>query len=183
MPLGAPAAIDDNDVMNRQDEPILGGGSPGSDDTDEPRVRSRIEGLLRREPYAVLCTQGDGQPYGSVVAFAAENDLRTLVFATGRETRKFRLMTESPRVAVVVDSRDRHPDELMAVEAVTVTGRAREVPEGAEFDRLSARLLERHPGLRSFLDSPTTALIRVDVVRYLHVRRFQEVHQWRPSPA
>jgi len=166
--------------MRDPDEPILGPGRPPAGTSGEPTVRERIRRLLEREPYAVLCTQGDGQPYGSVVAFAADDSLRALVFATARETRKFRLIRDCDRVALVVDSRDRHPDELMTVEAVTATGRAREIEDEEEAATLAALLAQRHPTLRSFLDAPTTALLRIDVVRYLHVQRFQEVRQWIP---
>lgn len=164
--------------MGGHDEPML--GSPDPEPAGDVPVRDRIRRLLDTEPYAVLCTQGEGQPYGSVVAFAADESLGTTVFATARETRKFRLIRESARVALVVDNRARHPDELMTVEAVTATGRASEIGDGAEKERLTDVLLAKHPTLRPFLEAPSTALLRVDVVRYLHVRRFQEVRQWIP---
>jgi hypothetical protein len=44
-------------------------------------------------------------------------------------------------------------------------------------------LTQRHPQLRSFVRAPSSALFRIDVVRYLHVSRFQEVHQWIPKPS
>ena len=42
-------------------------------------------------------------------------------------------------------------------------------------------LTARHPYLKSFVESPSTALFRVDAVRFLHVTRFQEVRQWIPA--
>jgi len=35
----------------------------------------RITRLIESQPFAVLCTQGQGQPYGSLVAYAVTEDL------------------------------------------------------------------------------------------------------------
>jgi hypothetical protein len=71
-------------------------------------------------------------------------------------------------------------DELMEIEAVTVTGRSRMIERGDEFTRWAELLVGRHPYLKSFVNAATCALFRVDVVRCLHVARFQEVNQWIP---
>jgi nitroimidazol reductase NimA-like FMN-containing flavoprotein (pyridoxamine 5'-phosphate oxidase superfamily) len=144
-------------------------------------VREQIRALLQGQPFAVLCTQGSGQPYGSVVAYAFSDDLRSLTFATPVATRKYRLLCECENVALVVDSRSQHPGDMMQVEALTATGRALQLEAGPEYDRWAATLTARHPQLQSFVAAPSSALFRVDIVRYLHVTRFQEVHQWIPS--
>ena len=165
------------------DEPVLG------PDFDAPRIQGaadgnvadQIVGLVTEEPFAVLCTQGDGQPYGSVVAFAFNEDLSSFVFATPRATRKFRLLSQCDRVALVVDNRGRFPGDFMKVGAVTVTGRAEQLEAGTEFDEWAGLLTARHPYLKSFVESPSTALFRVHAIRFLHVTRFQEVRQWIPA--
>jgi len=43
------------------------------------------------------------------------------------------------------------------------------------------RLVERHPQLRSFVAAESCALFRIEVTRFLHVGRFQEVTQWVPG--
>jgi nitroimidazol reductase NimA-like FMN-containing flavoprotein (pyridoxamine 5'-phosphate oxidase superfamily) len=166
-----------------QDEPVLGPelGSQLFEEAPTPTVVECIRRLIEEEPFAVLCTQGGGQPYGSIVAFAFSPDLETLVFATPRATRKFRLLSECDRVALVVDNRDKFPGDLMKVGAVTITGRAQWVRPGARFDHWAQLLVARHPYLKPFVESPSTALFRVDVVRCLHVTRFQEVRQWIPA--
>ena len=165
------------------EEPALGDEfvPSGSAEENEPELRVRIQTLLDREPFAVLCTQGGGQPYGALVAFAFTDDLAHLVFATPVTTRKYRLLRECDRVAVVVDSRAQTPGEITTIEAVTVTGRAVEIEREGEDDRWERLLLSRHPYLRSFVRASSCALFRVDTVRYLHVVRFQEVRQWIPG--
>ena len=165
------------------DEPVLGSefDTPLGQESSDRTVAECIHELVTEEPFAVLCTQGEGQPYGSVVAFAFDHDLRSFVFATPRATRKFRLLSQCNRVALVVDNRGRFPGDLMKVGAVTITGKAQELEAGPGFDEWAGLLTARHPYLKSFVESPSTALFRVDAVRFLHVTRFQEVHQWIPA--
>ncbi len=144
-----------------------------------------LDGIIRRlldeQLYGVLCTQGQGQPYGSLVAYAVTRDLESAVFATPKGTRKYRLLSECANVALVVDNRSAVPDRLMDVEAVTATGRAHELARGPEFERWSRVLTDRHPYLDTFVRSVSCGLFRIDIVRYLHVTRFQEVRQWVPT--
>jgi uncharacterized protein YhbP (UPF0306 family) len=154
------------------------------DTPDEQRPASvRIRRLLMEQGYAILCTQSQSQPYGSLIAFAASDDLKTIVFATPVTTRKYRLLTECEHVALVVDSRSIFPSDMMRIEAVTATGRARAVGTGTEFDCWAGLLIARHPHLAPFVRSQSSALVCVEVVRYLHVCRFQEVRQWVPGDA
>jgi hypothetical protein len=171
--------------MSVTDEPLFpeGGSTTSECGERDPRLAERIRRLVTEQPYGVLCTQGEGQPYGSMVAFAFSHDLRSGVFATPVATRKYRLLSQCDHVALVIDNRPQHPDDMMQVEALTVTGSATEVQHGREFDEYARLLIERHPQLASFVNAPSCALFRVDVVRFFHVTRFQEVGQWvPPSP-
>jgi hypothetical protein len=147
----------------------------------EPPLPERIRHVVKGEPYAVLSTQGDGQPYASIVAFAMTDDFRTAVFATPIATRKYRLLTACDRVALLIDNRCKHPDNMMRIEAITATGRAIRVEPGDASDRWSGVLLAKHPHLTGFVSSPSVALFRIEIVRFFHVERFQEVHEWRPG--
>jgi uncharacterized protein YhbP (UPF0306 family) len=165
------------------DEPVLGDTPDWSPEPPKPEtpVQDLIRGLVESELFAVLCTQGSAQPYGSLVAFAFDETLGNFVFATPMATRKYRLLSGCDRVALVVDNRGRFPDDMMRVEAITVTGRAQRVDSGPAFEQGASLLLARHPYLRGFVQAPSTALFRVQVVRVLHVTRFQEVRQWLPA--
>jgi len=169
--------------MKNPDEPLL----DSDDSTDPPSARSTpaaedlIRRLVEKQPYAVLCVQGEGQPYGALVAFAFSEDLRHVVFATPVATRKYRLLSECSHVALLVDNRPDKAGELMEIEAVTATGRATQIEGGSEFDQWAGLLLDRHPYLKSFVHADSSALFRIDVVRFLHVMRFQEVRQWVPT--
>jgi hypothetical protein len=69
----------------------------------------------------------------------------------------------------------------MTVEAVTITGRAQKIEPGPEFEKWAQQLTARHPYLKSFVESPSTALFCIEAIRFLYVTRFQEVRQWIPA--
>ena len=146
----------------------------------DTNVDQAIKRLLDGQLYGVLCTQGQGQPYGALVAYAMTPDLDSAVFATQKGTRKYRLLSACDQVALVIDNRSAFPGQLMDVEAVTATGRAHKMATGPEFERWSRLLTDRHPHLDTFVRSVSCSLFRIDMVRYFHVTRFQEVRQWVP---
>ncbi len=170
--------------MSGCDEPVLGKAFNAStgDGSSNPDLRQRIEVLMTEQPYAVLCTQGGGQPYGSLVAFAANAELNGVVFATPTATRKYRLLSECARVALVVDNRAGYPGDISRIDAVTATGKALELSAGELAEEWRGVLIHKHPYMREFICAPSTALFRIDILRYLHVVRLQEVHQWVPPP-
>jgi nitroimidazol reductase NimA-like FMN-containing flavoprotein (pyridoxamine 5'-phosphate oxidase superfamily) len=165
------------------DEPFLESDLPTqpASAAEHRQLAHQIAQLVQDQPYAILCTQGEGQPYGSLVAFAVTEDLSSAVFATPVSTRKYRLLCECDHVALVIDSRSGSSADMMKIEAVTATGRATEVPAGSEHDDWSGLLIRRHRQLEGFVKSPTTAVFRVDILRYFHVSHFQEVRQWIPT--
>lgn len=167
--------------MTTNDEPVLRAEASTPETGEATPLVDRIRDLVTTQPYGVLATHGDDHAYGSLVAFSFTDDLRQAVFATLQATRKYRLLSEHPGVALVVDNRPAHPDEMMDVEAVTVTGRAEEVGPGPDREALARQLLGRHPQLQSFVQAKSCALFRIQVVRFLHVSRFQEVRQWVPK--
>ena len=168
--------------MKQGDEPILDTASDRDSQRSRQRetIKQRISSLLQEQPFCILCTQGEGQPYGSLIAFACSGDLRHLYFSTPKATRKHRLLSECRQVALVVDSRSSHTKDMKRISAVTITGKAVPLVKTNESDTAKKLLKSRHPYLAEFLDAESTALYRVDTVRYLHVTRFQEVTQWIP---
>ena len=139
---------------------------------------SRLNRLLRElfssQPLAVLATQCNGQPYGNLVAFAATEDLKVLLFATARGTRKFANITTDPRVAMVMDSRTNQKADFQRAVAVTATGIAEEV-DSTERDHLLKLYLSKHPHLKKFVKSPNNVLLKVKVDTYFVVKKFQNV--------
>ncbi len=143
----------------------------------EHAIENRIKTLLARQRLGVLATQGAGQPYCSLVAFAVSGDLRHVIFATSRATRKFFNMSQEKRVAMLIDNRDNDESDFKAAQAVTVTGLAGETSKDTE-NRLFQSYLSRHPSLRGFVFSDDCALMRIVVEEYVFVEQFQKVERY-----
>ncbi len=150
----------------------------------QPRERSlfeNIHALMTGQPYAVLCTQGAGLPYGSVIAFAANSQLNAVVFTTPIATRKYRLLTECDQVALVIDNRaGDHISDDSGIDALTATGQAVRLSKVDDIETTKKALMQKHPHMHEFFDSPNNAFFRIQIHRYLHVTRLSEVNEWFP---
>jgi nitroimidazol reductase NimA-like FMN-containing flavoprotein (pyridoxamine 5'-phosphate oxidase superfamily) len=133
-----------------------------------------LKDLFSSQRLAVLATQSKRQPYGNLVAFMATDDLKHLLFATTRATRKYANISENPRVAMVMDNRSNQEADFHQATAVTATGVVKEV-EGSEKGTLLRLYLSGHPYLKDFVSSPTCALLKMNVETYYVVRQFQNV--------
>ncbi|MFZ5451819.1 MAG: pyridoxamine 5'-phosphate oxidase family protein [Thermodesulfobacteriota bacterium] len=140
-----------------------------------------LQDFLASQRFAVLATTENGQPYLSLMAFAATDDLQYLLVATLRKTRKYRNLEADPRVALLVDNRENQPSDTEQSQAVTALGRAEEVA-ASERNQFLPIYLTKHPHLEEFVSSPVCALIRIKVDRYFLVSNFQEVREVLPGP-
>ena len=147
----------------------------------EPVMRERLGALFESQRLAVLSSHRDGQPYSNLVAFFATPDLRGLGFATTRATRKFENLTADPRVSMLIDNRSNQVSDFREAMAVTVVGRVEELT-GNQKSRILALYLGKHPYLKEFVESPTCALLQLEVNTYILVERFQKVLEWHLKP-
>jgi len=141
---------------------------------DTKKLTEQLHDLFFTQPLAVLSTTGNGQPYCSLIAFAVTSDLRDMIFATTRSTRKYTNIKSNPRVSLLIDNRSNEVSDFHNAMAVTATGEVAEISGQEETDNLRI-YLKKHPHLEEFVMSPTSALMRVEVSRYYVVRRFQNV--------
>lgn len=144
-------------------------------------VEETIRTLFRTQKLAVLSTHNSGQPYASLVAFVASEDLKHLYFATARTTRKYHNMAIDPRVAMLMDSRSNLDLDIHTAVAVTATGTAAEVRD-QDKDQSVRLYLSRHPYLQDFIQAESCALMQVAVNTYYLVTRFQQVMELHVSP-
>ena len=142
----------------------------------DPALLALLRELFESQRSAALATQQEGRPYLSLMAFAATPDLKELIVATERETRKYANLMAEPRVALLIDNRSNVPADTEEAVAVTVLGRAAEA-QPAERASLLPLFLAKHPHLETFVTSPTCALITVRVETYFVVQHFQEVQE------
>lgn len=143
----------------------------------EKEMQEKINNLLVSQQLAVLSTQRDGQPYSSLMAFASTSDLKNIVVATGKSTRKHQNIVQESRVSLLIDNRSNSEEDFHAAMALTVLGKV-QVIEDAERTGYMELYLSRHPYLEKFLAAPTTAFLRIMVHHYLLVSSFQNVMEY-----
>jgi len=113
-----------------------------------------------------LSTEDGGQPYSNLVAFAEADHLRSLLFVTDRNTRKYTNARLNNRVAVLVDSRTNQASDLKTAVAITALGTIREVT-GSDKDLFSEIYIVKHRQLADFLNKPMHALMEIVVTGYI----------------
>ncbi len=129
------------------------------------KPEQEIQSVLDASRFAVLATQYEGQPHTSLMAFTPMEGIRYLIVATYRATLKYRNLMQDGRVAILIDSTTVPVSVTRRNLVLTAHGIASRLPAG---DREAAEqaFLARHPDLRTFLDSPDCALIRVAITAY-----------------
>ena len=146
---------------------------------DTAEMKEIVQNLMTSQGLAVLSTQMSGRPYSNLIAAATE-DLKEILFATTRATRKYANLMAEPHVSLLVDNRSNQETDFGEASAVTVLGVAEEVM-GSERERGLQRYLKKHPYLEEFVTAPTCALIRVKVEKFIMVTQFQEVREIYPA--
>jgi general stress protein 26 len=147
---------------------------------DVRELEAAMKALFSQQSLAVLATQSSGAPYGNLVAFVATENAGNLLFATSRSTRKYDNIVADSRVAVVIDNRENSVDDFSEAMAVTGLGKAIEVKE-PERTGLLEMYVRKHPHLKGFASSPSCALFKVVVEKYVIVYRFQNVVELSPN--
>ena len=130
--------------------------------------------LLETQLLGVLGTQREGEPYTSLVGFVVTPDLKQLLFATGRATRKLTNLSADSRASILVDNRRNRVSDFTEASAATAVGVVQEIG-GDDRPELEMLFLAKHPHLESFLRSPSCVFLRLQVSVYMVVTRFQHV--------
>lgn len=148
---------------------------------DTEKVVNMIQSLFQSQNLGVLATRGKEYPYCTLVGFTGTDDLRRIIFATLRNTRKYANIKAYPMISILIDSRSNRVEDFKDAVALTALGNAHEA-EGEERERLSGLYLTRHPHLKEFLRDPDCALMVLEVERYIMVSRFQQVMEMDIPP-
>ena len=135
----------------------------------------QIKQLVKDEKFCVLATVSDNRPYCSLMAYISEEDCRKIYMATFRNTVKYRNLTENPMVSLLIDTRTKTFDnDINEMKALTITGKFAEVRKGSRRMEVHDMLLQKHPYLGVFLDSPESCLFSVEVHSFLLLNGFTD---------
>ena len=142
------------------------------DTTDS--IKALLADLFRIQNFAVLATVCGDEPYTNIVAFTASDDLKYIVFATPRNTKKYSNITMNSNVSLFIDNRSNSDSDVFDAVGVTVKGRGEPVSAGM-ISSMAAKYRREHPALSSFSESPESSFVRISVEEYCVVQRFQDV--------
>ena len=134
----------------------------------------KLKTFFESQLLAVLATQEEATPYASLVAFASNEKLTYLLFATPKATRKYSNMQTNPAVALLIDNRKNTKEDTQEATTVTALGRVKLI-EDFERSIMEKVYLMKHPYLVDFLNSPKTAFLKIRIERYIVVTHFQHV--------
>ncbi|MHC1774969.1 MAG: pyridoxamine 5'-phosphate oxidase family protein [Lentimicrobium sp.] len=140
-------------------------------------VRKYIEDIFLCSRFAVLATEGDGQPYASFIAITPVDNYRALIFATYRNTQKYRNLARNGKVALLVESGNSGNTTQQDSFVLTAFGHVEEIGIADQEAVFNAHL-EWHPDLLSFMKSEDCTLVRIKVDTYQVVRGIDDVEWW-----
>jgi heme iron utilization protein len=140
-------------------------------------IRGHIEDALRTNNHAVLATEGNGQPHACFIAITPIDNFAHLIFATYRDTRKYKNLVINGKVAILFENRSTKGHNQPNITVLTAFGHADEVDMALSDTYLQAHL-SNHPQLESFLLSRNCALFKVKVNAYQVVLGIDDVNWW-----
>ncbi|MFH1062188.1 MAG: pyridoxamine 5'-phosphate oxidase family protein [Candidatus Omnitrophota bacterium] len=144
---------------------------------DEEKIFNQIKSLLSTQHFGVLATQSKEYPYCSLVGFAATEDCHEIIFATIRDTHKYKNLKHLPKVSLLIDNQTNKENDISQAQALTVLGKAEEISSQTIADYLGI-YLRKQPYLKEFVTAPNCALIKVSVMKYILVNDFKNILEY-----
>jgi len=129
------------------------------------KLEEYIEAVLKTSGFAVLATEGNGQPHTSLIAITPFENYRQIIFATYRNTLKYRNLSHNNKVAVLIESRVININGLKQSVVLTIIGHTQEISISGNESTYQAHL-KQHPEMESFMLSSDCVLLRVIAQSY-----------------
>ena len=135
-------------------------------------LKERLKSLMKEQKLGVLATFHEDEPYTNLVAFVTSDDLKHIFFVTPVSTRKYSYLSLSKKASMMIDNRSNDESDFLDAMAANATGEVREIEKSDDIKEL---YLEKHAFLSGFIQSPSSALMRIDVKKYIVASKFQNV--------
>jgi nitroimidazol reductase NimA-like FMN-containing flavoprotein (pyridoxamine 5'-phosphate oxidase superfamily) len=137
----------------------------------------KMKGLAKEKDMCVLATASGNAPYCSLMAYVTDEDCREIYMVTHRTTTKYKNLQKNPSVSLLMDTREEHAgDSRRNAKALTITGIFQAIKEDGKKAFVTAKLLERHPHLREFMNHPDAELLCIKVKSFLLLDGLTKAH-------
>lgn len=140
-------------------------------------IETYVQEALHSCTFAVLATEGEGQPHASLVAITPSDDFKALIFATYKNTRKYNNLNKNGKVAVLFENRSANNLNQHNTTVLTAFGNAKELDNEALKPAFEAHVF-KHPEQRTFLLSNDCAMFRIKVTAFQIVLGIDDVNWW-----
>jgi general stress protein 26 len=144
--------------------------------SNNSELKNIVRDIFASQRLAVLATEKENSPYINLVVFIADKDLKWLVFATNRSTRKFENIMANPMVAILIDNRCKYDFDTKKTVVISALGKAEGLLD-FEKAKLMEQYLDKHPHLKDFITSSDCVFVKLKIEKYIIVQRFQEVSE------
>jgi nitroimidazol reductase NimA-like FMN-containing flavoprotein (pyridoxamine 5'-phosphate oxidase superfamily) len=138
-------------------------------------IQRRIKKILQSQLYGILATSYRNQPYTSLLAFIASEDLNNIYVATSKNTHKFENVNENENVAFFIDTRSNDNFDVSNAYALTIFGKA-EIIDKDKITQIKKLYVSRHPQLDSFIHSKNVEILQINISSFSFVERFKNVY-------
>jgi general stress protein 26 len=138
--------------------------------------RVYLKNFLKSQQLAVLATQSLNAPYANLIAFCNTDTTREILFATLKNTSKYKNLKKNNKVSVLFDNRKNNVSDFSKAITATAIGTAFEIDKRKYRDVYLAKF----PYLEDFLNNPNCSLIMVTVDKYIVVENFKDKTTYIP---
>lgn len=137
-----------------------------------------VEKTLETQKFSVLATLMGEYPYTGAVTFAAPPGAKYIIFATPRHTRKYVNLKSHPKASIFISNAANQTDDILVAIGITAVGDIEELHHTPGNQRYYDLLQNKHPYLKEFIESDSTAIFMLKVLKYYVVRDFQRVFEF-----
>jgi nitroimidazol reductase NimA-like FMN-containing flavoprotein (pyridoxamine 5'-phosphate oxidase superfamily) len=124
----------------------------------------KMKALAKKKDTCVLATVSGVEPHCSLMSYATDDDCREIYMITHKQTKKYRNLLHNGKVSLLIDTREE--DQAVGREvtkALTINGVFQKIEDQQEKKKAVDRLLEKHPPLRKFADTPDAEVFAVRI--------------------
>ncbi len=132
---------------------------------DQSELYAKIYEVMTNQPFGILSTVENGVPHSSIVAFSITNNLRTILFLTEQNSKKFKNISGNPAVSILVDVRPSLSKDISGSFAVSANGNAKPVDLKSS-NATKELFLFCHPSFIEYVENASYSLMSISVNKY-----------------
>ena len=131
------------------------------------KMLDKVEKILRENTLCVLCTDGEGTPYCSLMTYMPSSDLKILYMISIQESKKYKNLLSNPDVSVLIDNRQRisYQNDKKII-SITFEGLYQLIAQ-KEIESIKSRFANEHIELDEIIKSPGVAIFAIKLKSFL----------------